>query len=337
MDDLPLSRDDDGEVRLEGTGPVSLQIMYDSVLGTGGQGAVFVGKILGKDDSREIMKVAAKVPIVVQDPLGELCAEAEKHAQAWMELDHVLRPIGFLAAHDTTGTPAVLLMEIAMPLGSFLSQAGPLSDRHFNSIKAIARIVFQLLQFIVSADAINLLHRDIKMKNMFVVQAHSLENARLAVGDFGAAQRGVETEGGNVVYRTGVYTWNHTSPRMASAIYAEITTDGAPRGTMPLDRQLCFYNDLFGWARIAFPALADRPPPDIMLGPTEADYARVPDLGYGDVLDAVRHLLRLALDLMTAGRIDEDVDAEYIHALEWYHTLPNVLAGGAEGDNQRQV
>ena len=58
MDDLPLSRDDDGEVRLEGTGPVSLQIMYDSVLGTGGQGAVFVGKILGKDDSREIMKVS---------------------------------------------------------------------------------------------------------------------------------------------------------------------------------------------------------------------------------------------------------------------------------------
>ena len=59
-------------------------------------------------------KVAAKVPLVVQDPLGKLRAEAEKHAQAWMELDHVLRPIGFLAAHDTTGTPAVLLTEIAM-------------------------------------------------------------------------------------------------------------------------------------------------------------------------------------------------------------------------------
>ncbi|CAN0058885.1 unnamed protein product, partial [Ascophyllum nodosum] len=106
--------------------------------------------------------VAAKVPIVVQDPLGKLRAEAEKHAQAWMELDHVLRPIGFLAAHDTTGTPAVLLTEIATPLDSFLSHAGPLYNRHFRWIKAIARVVFQLLQFIVSADAINLLHRDIK-------------------------------------------------------------------------------------------------------------------------------------------------------------------------------
>ncbi|CAN0264908.1 unnamed protein product, partial [Ascophyllum nodosum] len=69
-------------------------------LGTGGQGAVFVGKVLSKCDSRVLMQVAAKVPIVVQDPLGKLRTEAEKHAQAWMELDHVLRPIGFLAAHD---------------------------------------------------------------------------------------------------------------------------------------------------------------------------------------------------------------------------------------------
>ena len=67
------------------------------------------------------------------------------------------------------------------------------------------------------------------------------------------------------------------------------------------------------------------------------DYARVPDLGYGDVLDAVRHLLCFALDLMTPGKIDEKADAEYIHALEWYHTLPDVLAGGAEGDDQRHV
>jgi len=52
--------------------------------------------------------------------------------------------------------------------------------------------LLQLLQFIVSADAINLLHRQIKMGNMFVVQSHSLELARLAVGNFGAAQRGEE-------------------------------------------------------------------------------------------------------------------------------------------------
>ena len=44
--------------------------------------------------------------------------------------------------------------------------------------------------------------------------------------------------------------------------------NGAPRGTLLLDQQLCLYNDLFGWARIAFPALADRPPPDSLYGPT---------------------------------------------------------------------
>ena len=50
----------------------------------------------------------------------------------------------------------------------------------------------QLLRFIVSSYAINLLHRSIQMKNMFVVQSHSLELVRLAVGDFGAAQQGEE-------------------------------------------------------------------------------------------------------------------------------------------------
>ena len=60
--------------------------------------------------------------------------------------------------------------------------------------------------------------------------------------------------------------------QQASALHGEITADGAPRRTLPLGRQLCFYNDLFGWARIAFPALADRPPPDMLFGPTEALY-----------------------------------------------------------------
>lgn len=59
-------------------------------------------------------QMAVKVPTVVQDPLGELRAEAEMHAHAWLELDNVLRPFGFLAAHHQTGTPAALLMEIAM-------------------------------------------------------------------------------------------------------------------------------------------------------------------------------------------------------------------------------
>lgn len=31
------------------------------------------------------------------------------------------------------------------------------------------------------------------MQNVFVTQAHNLELARLAIGDFGAAQEGVET------------------------------------------------------------------------------------------------------------------------------------------------
>lgn len=59
-------------------------------------------------------QVAVKVPQVVYDPTGELRANAEKHAKAWLELDHVLLPFGFLSAHDQTGTPAALVMETAM-------------------------------------------------------------------------------------------------------------------------------------------------------------------------------------------------------------------------------
>lgn len=59
-------------------------------------------------------QVAAKVPKVVEDLYGELCAEEEKYAEAWRKLDNVLQPLGALVAHDDTGTPAVLLMEIAM-------------------------------------------------------------------------------------------------------------------------------------------------------------------------------------------------------------------------------
>ena len=56
----------------------------------------------------------------------------------------------------------------------------------------IARIVFQLLQFIVSADASNRLQRNIRMKNMFAVQRHSLELAKLAVRNFRVTQLRVE-------------------------------------------------------------------------------------------------------------------------------------------------
>ena len=55
----------------------------------------------------------------------------------------------------------------------------------------------------------------------------------------------------------------------ASAIQNGITaTAGAASGTVLLDSQLCFFNDLYGWARIAVPALIDRPPPDRTHGPT---------------------------------------------------------------------
>ena len=40
-----------------------------------------------------------------------------------------------------------------------------------------------------------------------------------------------------------------------------------------------------------------------------------------------------ALDLMTSGRIDDVVDAEYINSLEWFRTLPDILAGEADGDS----
>ena len=58
MNELPLRRDDEGEIQLSGTGAVSLRIVYDSVLGKGDQSVVFVGEILGKTDSRIIMKVS---------------------------------------------------------------------------------------------------------------------------------------------------------------------------------------------------------------------------------------------------------------------------------------
>lgn len=59
VDNLPITRGEDGELHLAGTGPVSLEIEYDCVLGTGGQGVVFGGKILERrgNDTRLIMKV----------------------------------------------------------------------------------------------------------------------------------------------------------------------------------------------------------------------------------------------------------------------------------------
>lgn len=49
----------------------------------------------------------------------------------------------------------------------------------------------KLLRFIVAADATNLMHKDIKLENIFVSNAHDLEQAELSVGDFGGAQNGI--------------------------------------------------------------------------------------------------------------------------------------------------
>lgn len=51
----------------------------------------------------------------------------------------------------------------------------------------------KLLRFIVSGDSINLMHRDIKMQNMYVRNADDLTRVELVVGDFGGAQRGEQT------------------------------------------------------------------------------------------------------------------------------------------------
>lgn len=61
------------------------------------------------------------------------------------------------------------------------------------------------------------------------------------------------------------------------------------------------------------------------------DRARVPELGFGDVSDGVRHLLLFALDLLTVGQIDAEVNSDYVQGLGWYHTLTGVLAGNEDG------
>lgn len=57
MDQLPISRDADGDVQLAGTGRVSLRIEWESILGHGGQGAVFLGKILDQYGRQLIREV----------------------------------------------------------------------------------------------------------------------------------------------------------------------------------------------------------------------------------------------------------------------------------------
>lgn len=54
----------------------------------------------------------------------------------------------------------------------------------------------------------------------------------------------------------------------AGFIYRAMAIYGTPRGDIELAQQLTFYNEMFGWARVAYLALADQPPPDILYGPS---------------------------------------------------------------------
>ena len=67
-----------------------------------------------------------------------------------------------------------------------------------------------------------------------------------------------------------------TGKSQISAIYSGMVAPvEVPLRNVLLDSQLCFYNDLYGWARIVVPALVDRFPPDRISGPTAEGMAPV--------------------------------------------------------------
>ncbi|CAM9261297.1 unnamed protein product, partial [Sphacelaria rigidula] len=127
-----------------------------------------------------------------------------------LHLPYVLRPLGFLDAHDPSGTPAVLVVEIGVPLAQLLVEARATGQMDMTELKAVTRVVNQLLRFIIAGDERNFMHKDLKMDNIYVRNTHDLDLVQLAVGDFGGAQRGESKEDGKVVYRAGVYTWHQT-------------------------------------------------------------------------------------------------------------------------------
>lgn len=78
-------------------------------------------------------------------------------------------------------------------------------------------------------------------------------------------------------------------------MYSRMAEQGTPTEDIELDQQLIFYNDLFGWARVAFQALADRSPPDILYGPSqEGEFVQAPAL-----VSLVFHLGSLDVRLLT--------------------------------------
>ena len=56
------------------------------------------------------------------------------------------------------------------------------------------------------------------------------------------------------------------------------------------------------------------------------DYAQVPEEGNGAVVEAIRHMLEFALELLDAGNLDDVVNSEYVQSLPWYKSLPTVLS-----------
>lgn len=50
--------------------------------------------------------------------------------------------------------------------------------------------LFQLLRFIVSGDAINFMHTDINMENIYIRCGENVRQVKLAVGNFSGAQNG---------------------------------------------------------------------------------------------------------------------------------------------------
>lgn len=61
----------------------------------------------------------------------------------------------------------------------------------------LLRLAFEkLMRFIVKACTIHIMHKDIDVWNLYVVNAGDIDLAELAVGGFGAAQQGEQMVGG---------------------------------------------------------------------------------------------------------------------------------------------
>lgn len=54
---LPLSRDGNGQVHLMAVGPVKIYVDYQEILGSGGQGTVYGAKVFDDSGTRLLMEV----------------------------------------------------------------------------------------------------------------------------------------------------------------------------------------------------------------------------------------------------------------------------------------